>query len=411
MIAFWSIAALLVAVALAFVLPSLLRRRSGAADVSRAALNAAIYREQLDELRAEMERGAITAEQFERSRRDIERRIVGEHAQVAAAPVYPGRSLRAAIAIGVLLPVVAGLVYWKLGAPRALTGEAVVDARNVTPEQIFDMVKKLAARMEKTPDDVEGWMMLGRSWSVLGRHDEAVRALAHALKLAPQDANLLADYADNLAMAKGRKLEGEPMEFVRRALRIEPNNIKALALAGSAEFERRDYPAAIAYWERILGTVPPESEFARSVQASIAEARQLGGIKADAKGAKAAKAAKAAPAAAPALTGVVSIDPALVKNFSPNDTVFVVARPADGSRMPLAVARTTLGALPYRFRLDDSMAMGPATKLSDHAKVVVAARVSRSGNALPQKGDVEGTSPSVASNATAVNVVMSRVVE
>ena len=413
MTAFVVIAVLFVAVALGFVLPPLLRRQAQRPAASRDAANAGIYREQLDELRADLERGAIDRAQFDRARLDVERRIVDEHER-SAVSLESGRRLKTALAIGIAIPLVAGLAYWKFGAPQALTGEAVVDARNVTPDQILGMVKKLAARMEQTPDDVEGWVMLGRSYSVLGMHAEAARAYERAVKLAPGDPNLLADYADNLAMASGRSLAGKPMEVIQQALRIDPKNVKALALAGSAEFERRDYRAAVGYWERILAVVPPESDFARSVNASIEEARQLGGIKtARAKAAPStttAPSAKASGALRP-LTGMVSIDPALARGFSPDTTVFVLARPADGSRMPLAVARTTLGALPYRFKLDDSMAMNPAAKLSEHKQVVIVARVSRSGTALPQKGDVEGMSGTVAPDATGVKVVMSKLVD
>ncbi len=407
MTAFILIAALFVAVALAFVLPPLLRREPRHAEASREAINARIYREQLDELRADLARGAIDQAQFDRARLDLERRIVDEHERPPVS-LAAGRSLKTAIAIGIAIPLVAGLAYWKFGTPQVLTGEAVVDARNITSAQILAMVQKLAARMEQTPDDVEGWVMLGRSYSVLGMHAESARAYERAVSLSPGDPELLADYADNLAMASGRRLAGKPMELVQQALKIDPNHVKALALAGSAEFERHDYRAAVGYWERILAVVPPVSDFARSVNSSIDEARQLGGIKT--ARVKPAPAAKASGAPRP-LSGVVSIDPALAKGFSADTTVFVVARPAEGPGMPLAVKRITLGELPYRFKLDDSMAMNPAAKLSDHKRVVIIARVSRSGTALPQKGDVEGVSGAVAPDATGVKVVMSKVVD
>ena len=411
MTAFVLIAVLFVALALAFVLPPLLRRGAQPTAALRDAANAGIYREQLDELRADLARGAIDQAQYDRARLDLERRIVDEHGRPALS-LTGGRSLKTAIALAVAIPLVAGLAYWRFGTPQALTGEAVVDARNVTPAQILAMVNKLAARMEKTPDDVEGWVMLGRSYSVLGMHPEAARAYERAVALAPADPGLLADYADNLAMASGRSLAGKPMQLIQQALKLDPNHVKALALAGSAEFERHDYRAAVGYWERILAVLPPESDFARQVNASIEEARQLGGIKtARAKVAPSAKAGGALRPAAGALSGVVSIDPALAKGFSPDTTVFVVARPAEGAGMPLAVKRITLGDLPYRFKLDDSMAMNPAAKLSDHKRVVIVARVSRSGTALPQKGDVEGTSASVAPDASGVRVVLSKVVD
>jgi cytochrome c-type biogenesis protein CcmH len=278
------------------------------------------------------------------------------------------------------------------------------------------LVARLATRMEQTPEDAEGWMLLGRSYGTLEKYDRAAQAYARAAKLLPKDAGLLADYADALAMANGRSLAGEPFAIVKRALEIDPAHIKALALAGSAEFDGGRYSAAIAYWERILKIAPPESEFARSVSASIAEARTLGGsalAKKETPPAKAkqAPAAKQASAGSPSLQGVVSIDPALAARLSPGDTVFVLARPVSGSRMPLAIARTTVSALPYRFVLDDSMAMAAGATISSHAQVVVAARVSRSGTAVPQKGDIEGTSAPVAPGTSGMKVVLSRIVD
>jgi len=402
---FWAIAAALTVAALLFLLPPLLRRRTTPPD-ARIAANAAIYREQLAELGAELQRGVLTKEEFERAGREIERRIVAEHAGGAPAPATHRPPLAAALAVGLLLPLAVVLGYLQLGTPGALGDAATKPSHAVSPDQMEALVERLAARMQQTPEDAEGWMLLGRSLSALAQYDRAAEAYARASRLVPKDAGLLADYADTLAMAQGRKLDGEPFAIVKRALAIDPEHLKSLALAGSAEFERRNYATAIAYWERILKVAPPESEFARSVAGSIAEARQIGGI-----------ASASAPAPAPAsasvssLQGVVSLDPALKSKISPDDTVFVLARPASGSRMPLAVARTTAGALPYRFTLDDSMAMAAGATISSHAKVVVAARVSKTGNAVAQKGDIEGISAPVAPGASGVQVVISKTID
>ncbi len=409
---FWALAAALTAAALLFLLPPLLRRRD-AAPGARAAANAAIYREQLEELTAELQRGAVTREEFDRGMAEVERRVVAEHGEVqgAAEPAQarPRRPTRAAIAIGVLLPLLAGVAYWQLGNPGAMQeGAAGLPAAGqpaghpVTRAQMEVLVEGLAARLQQNPNDAGGWVLLGRSLGTLGRFEQSAAAYGKAVQLFPQDAGLLADYADALAMARGRRLEGEPFAIVQRALALDPGHLKALALAGSAEFERKDYAAAIRYWERILKLAPPESEFARSVAGSIAEARQLAGI---------APAPVSVSVSGSSLQGVVSLDPALKSKISPGDTVFVLARPVSGSRMPLAVARTTVAALPYRFTLDDSMAMAPGATISSHAKVVVAARVSKSGNAISQKGDIEGASDPVAPGASGVKVVLSRIVD
>jgi cytochrome c-type biogenesis protein CcmH len=284
------------------------------------------------------------------------------------------------------------------------------------------LVEKLAARLEQTPGDAEGWMLLGRSRTSLGQYDKAAAAYAKAAQLLPQDADVLADYADALAMAQGRSLEGEPVKLIERALAADPNHVKALALAGSAEFDRKNYRGAIDYWERILKVLPADSPFAKSVTGSVEEARALAGEAPQQKSAAAkappaqaaakapAQAAKAPPAAA-SLSGTVSLDPALAAQAAPGDTVFILARPAAGSRMPLAIARVTVAQLPYAFRLDDSMAMAPGANISSQAEVTVVARVSKAGSATPQKGDIEGSIGPVAPGASGLKVVLSRVVD
>jgi cytochrome c-type biogenesis protein CcmH len=409
-IVFWSIAAALTVAALAFLLPPLLRRRMAAPD-ARVAANAAIYREQLEELAAELQRGAIGKEEFERTSREIERRVVAEHAARGLEAARHGPLLGMALAIGLGVPLLAGIGYWKLGNPEGLrpAATAAADPHQMSGEQMEELVEKLAARMEQNPDKAEGWALLGRSLSAIGKHERAAAAYARAAQMLPQDADVLADYADALAMARGRNLDGEPLALVKRALAIDPDHVKALALAGTAEFERRNFGGAIAYWERILKVVPPDTEFTRSVQGSIAEARTLGGI---AAAPPKADQPRAAPAqAAKAVSGTVSLEPSLAGKAAPGDTVFILARPATGSRMPLAIARVTVAQLPYAFRLDDSMAMAAGATISSQTEVVVLARVSKAGSATPQKGDIEGSIGPVAPGASGLKVVLQRVVE
>jgi len=218
-----------------------------------------------------------------------------------------------------------------------------------------------------------------------------------------------------LAMARGQSLQGEPEQLARRALEIEPGNLKALALVGSAAFERKDFKTAATYWERMLAYVEPGSEDARSIQQNVAEARSLAKdqpstrTEASAASKKPPAAPRETPAASGGVRGTVSLSPKVKDKAAPDDTVFVFARAAEGPPMPLAVARVRVRDLPYRFVLDDSMAMNPAMKLSAFPKVVVAARVSKSGTATPQPGDLQGASAPVANDAGAVNVVIDQV--
>jgi cytochrome c-type biogenesis protein CcmH len=259
------------------------------------------------------------------------------------------------------------------------------------------MVERLAARLRESPDDVEGWKLLGRSYGALGRFPEAVDAYLKAAARAPRDAQVLADLADVLAMSRGQRLTGEPEKLVLRALELDPRNLKALALAGTAAFERKDFAGAVRYWERMLPLVAADSEDARSIQASIAEARSF--MK------------PGAAAAASALQGTVRLAPDLKAKVSPDDTVFIFARAAQGPPMPLAVRRAKVRELPLEFALDDSMAMAPGMQLSGFPRVIVGARVSKSGSATPQAGDLQGASAPVANDARGVSVVIDSVVK
>ena len=239
---------------------------------------------------------------------------------------------------------------------------------------------------------------------MLGRFPESSEAYAEAAARNPHDAQLLTDWADALAMAQGRNLEGEPERILARALAIDPLNVKALMLAGTAAFNRKDYRGAVRHWERILGAVPSDSEIADRVRASVAEARALGSLPQAAASTKSAGAASTKSAGR--VTGVVRISPDLAAKVGPGDTVFIFARAEQGSRMPLAILRKQGRDLPIEFTLDDSMAMSPAAKLSDHPRVVIGARVSKTANANPQAGDLQGLSAPVKTGAGRVNVTI-----
>jgi cytochrome c-type biogenesis protein CcmH len=275
----------------------------------------------------------------------------------------------------------------------------------VTPEQIAQMVEALAVRLKEQPDNVQGWLMLARSYNALGRYPEAAQAYAQLVQRVPDDAQLLADYADVLAMTQNRDLSGEPERLIRRAVEIDGNNVKALALLGTLEFNRQNFAKAAESWQKILPLVPPESDFARNLQSSIAEAQQKGGL------AVAPAAAKPAPAAAAGggrVSGKVTLAPELAAKAAPTDTVFVFARAAQGPRMPLVILRKQVKDLPAEFVLDDSMAMSPNMRLSSVPQVVVGARISKTGNASVQPGDLEGLSQPVAAGASGLAIVIDR---
>lgn len=399
--------ALAVIVLLVVLLP-LLRRPVPAKDNSADKVNINIYRDQLRELDEDLAAGTIDRARHAEARAELERRLLEDTTTVSENPATataPRSGKLTAVILAVLIPVGATGLYFAVGTPAGLTPEqARADGHDITPQQVEELVAKLAARMKESPENGEGWVMLGRSYAALERYAEAAEAYAQAVTRIPNDAQLLVDYADVLAVSRGRKLAGEPEKLVRRALAIDPKNGKALALAGTAAFDRQDYATAVNYWQRLAASLPPDSEIADAVQNSIAEAQALAG------GSKAAI-AKDKPAASATTTtaqvsGSVTISAALKARAAPEDTVFIFARAADGSPAPLAVLRKRVADLPLKFVLDDSMAMAAGMNLSKFGTVIVGARISKSGKPARQSGDLEGLSKPVKVGSAGVSIVI-----
>ncbi|QAZ38332.1 c-type cytochrome biogenesis protein CcmI [Methylibium sp. Pch-M] len=339
-----------------------------------------------------------------------------------AATAGPRRrlGLTAALAVFSLVVVVGG--YGWLGAPGLLDlGPGSRSAAAPPPAaasgaggdparaQIAAMVDQLAERLKSRPDDAEGWQMLSRSYAALGRHAEAVEAYRKAVALNPRDPSLLVDLGASLVALDRDAMHGEPTRLVERALALDPAHPKALAFAGLIAFDRKDYPTAVKHWEALSRVEPPDSPFAQQIRASVAQARQLAGLPPSAEAAPAAVPATSSPspAGAPArVSGTVRLAPSLKDRVAPDDTLFVFARAAgEGApRMPLAILRRQAKDLPLQFTLDDSLSMSPAARLSGATQVVVGARLSRSGDAMPQPGDLQGLSAAVAVGTTGLQI-------
>jgi cytochrome c-type biogenesis protein CcmH len=402
---FWLVAIALCAATVAALVWPLLRARGPRSDASEDSATTGVYRDQKRQLDAELAAGAITAGEHDVALRELSGRLAQElqSGEPAAAPASPARSSYvAALVVAAALPVTALALYAAFGNPEAMRVAGRADASApMSHEQIESMVERLALRMKEKPDDPTGWRLLARAYSAMGRYDDAVAAFTQAAIRGTEDAPLLADWADALAM-KNQSLQGEPSRLVARALALDPNHPKALALAASAAMDRHDYDAAIAQWKKLKGQFPQDSAEVKEIDAMIAEAGA-------AKGGASATASGATDAAA-AITGSVSLDPKLRSRTAASDTLFIYARSAQGPRMPLAIVRTTAGEWPRTFRLDDSMAMTPATKLSSANEVVVEARVSKTGNATPSPGDLHGASAAVKPGARDVLIVINDVV-
>ena len=401
MIAFAVAALFLLITAVAIVLWPLLKR-STSPVVGRYRSNLDIHRDQFSELKKDLEAGTLGADRYEQAKDELERRVLEEAAAPANTPqsTIPGKAVP--IVLGILIPLTAILLYLYLGNLQGLVAprHPAADLSSITADQFQDMTAKLAARMQQNPGDAEGWKMLGRAYRAMDRFGEANAAYRKAVELAPQDADLLADYAESLALAAGRSLAGEPTRLLDRALKLDSRNTKALTLSGSAAFERKDYKAAIGYWQTVIKQPGVGNELAQSLQKVVDESRaRLTG-----------KPAAVIPAGKERLTGIVNLDDSLKSRVRPDDTVFVFARASTGPRMPLAIVKIKVADLPYKFSFDDSMAMMPERKLSQFSEVVVGARVSRSGSATPSAGDLEGVSDKIKPGRARIRVMIDRTV-
>jgi cytochrome c-type biogenesis protein CcmH len=396
MAVFAIIAVLLVLVALVIILRPLLRTPAGQVVV-REKSNLQIHRDQLAELERDLASGALDAAGFDQAKAELERRVLEEDTPAADGLSSRKAGKAAPIAIAVLLPLAAALLYLYLGNLQGIVAPGP-DPSSVTASQFEAMTAKLAARMKTSPQDAEGWKMLGRAYRAMERYGEANAAYRKSFELKPDDVDLLGDYAESLALAAGRSMAGEPTRLLDRALKLEPNNTKILALSGSAAFERKDYKTAVRYWETILNAPGVDPELAQALQKGVAESKaRLSG-----------KPAVVATAGKERVSGEVSLAPALQAGAQPDDTVFVFARAASGPRMPLAIAKIRVRDLPYRFAFDDTSAMMPDMKLSAFPEIIVGARVSKSGSATPSPGDLEGASAPVKPGQSGIQVSIDR---
>jgi cytochrome c-type biogenesis protein CcmH len=287
MILFWLICAGLIAIALAFILPTLLQRAPPADENDKELANLEVYRDQLSELDADLANGIVSPEQYRQDRDEIERRLLDDvsadaETVKASKSADSGRGAVYAVALGI--PVVAVVLYLLVGNSAALSGvppqvlpSSSSQSGQMSQQGIEANVAALAKRLEQNSGDADGWAMLGRSYISLEKYSEASDAYGKASALKPNDADLLVEYAFALAMTNGRQLQGRPAELIKQALQIAPDNPKVLQLAGTAEFEAKNYKQAIVYWQKLLEMTSANPELAQSVAKRIEQAKSLAG--------------------------------------------------------------------------------------------------------------------------------------
>jgi len=401
---------LLVVAVLALLVWSLWRRPAAApVDVHEQA-NAQVYRDQSADLARELSLGHMSEAEHAQALEELKLRLRDDSLSspdvaTAGATDKPRKTV---LALCLLLPVCAVLLYGSLGTPLGLDPAALARSApdegpnaTVTPEKIAQMVGQLERRLQDEPNNVDAWVMLARLQRSQEKFAASDKSFAKALSLTPDD-DLAIERAEVLAQIQGGDFSGEPWAVINRILKANPNQNNALLLAGSASFAEGRFAQAIQYWERVRASLPPQSEDLNALDSALAQARERlapgrasaqlpDSGRASAQPAPAVSTSAQPPSAASAvparISGRVSLAPELAAQTSPGDTVFIYATPAQGGRMPLAIVRTTVAALPFDFVLDDSQAMGPQTKLSSAGEVVLKARISKTGQAMPQPGE------------------------
>ena len=368
MLLFWVIVIAIILATLALILPALLKPIQAVATDAKAEKNA-IFRQQFEEIEQDRSNGVLDANQYDMAKSELERRMLDEIGAIKVLSLNnkPDRLLAAALLI--LLPLISIIIYNKIGSPESITIPSIVTNQmsevatsqataehNAKAGDLEPLLNALKSKLEKNPGDGSGWALLARSYVELRRHAEAVPAYEKAVKMIPDDPQLLADYADALAVVNGHDLTGKPEELANQALKLDPHHTKSLLLAATAAFNRKDYNLAIKHWEQLQKDLPADSDVLPEVKASLNEVYILAGVKPpvlseNTKTQSLVKNQKVS--VAEGISGVVTLSPALVSKLDPTATVFVFARATQGPPMPLAITRTTAKELPYKYHLDD----------------------------------------------------------
>lgn len=396
---FLAVVMVLIAVVLVMVLPTLLRPQTTTQNDANAK-NREIFRQQFDEISQDKANGVLDEAQFQIAKSELERRMLDEIGVTNTGTINTEPDRKLAIAITVLVPLLGFWLYVKIGQPEVLlkpVGEVPVVSDVSTLEHramagdIEPLLVALKDKLVENPENGEGWALLARSYVSLGRHAEAVPAYEKAAKIITDDPQLLADYADALAVASGGKLAGAPEDLVNQAVKLDPHHQKALMLSATIAYDKQNYKEAIQIWERLQSELSADSELKSYVQTALAEAYAVSGEKPSAQLTK-QSVEKQSAVQKQGISGVVRIQADLAKKLAPTDTLFVFARAAQGAPMPVAIVRASAKDLPFQFQLDDSHSLMPSNKLSETDEVIVVARISKSGDAKPQTGDLQGTS-------------------
>jgi cytochrome c-type biogenesis protein CcmH len=384
---------LLVLVLVLLLRPFLFPGRAPA--TSRRQMNAAIYREELDKLEAERNTGLMDSSDYEIAHAEMRQRLF-QDTNEEDDQAHLGSTKKTVIGLCIFIVLLSSGLYFFLGDVYRVAQKN--NEKPITQENVEKMVSEFALKMEKEPDNLKGWAMLARSYRILGRNEDAAKAYARAGNYLDSDPQLLADYADVLASNANGSFAGKPLLLINQALKLDPNNLLALWLSGTASFGTGNYKAAVQSWEKLAAQLPPNTDEARAIAGSIAEARSKGGLVAKTPVAVTGK----------GISGQIELSNDLKSKVKAGDVVMVIARQV-GERMPVAVLKVPAGKFPMNFVLNDSLAMNPSNPLSKLSEASIEVRISKTGMAKPEVGDLISAAKTVKVGAENIQLLIDQV--
>jgi cytochrome c-type biogenesis protein CcmH len=400
MTTFWIIVAVLIVAAVGILAPALLRSRQSLSS-DRNQQNVVIAQERLSELEADLANGVLSQDQFDQAKVELEQALLldlGDDGNAGEqAPKSAGRA--ALVALVIAVPALTLYLYNHLGQPQLAVAQQVAHQDGNGPAgempSVEEMIDALVARLKENPEDAEGWFLLGRTYMVLKQYPEAVTAYETVYKLVGDEPGVILALADALAMAQDGNMGGRVAELVRKAVQIAPDSATALWLGGMVEEQQGNYTQAVALWRKLQTMVTDDKEAYDRVSQLIAAAERKSGTSSAAPG-EVLESSQAQPVDGQASIRVkISLSPGLQALVGSDEILFVYARPMEGPKMPLAASRHKAGELPLEVTLSDADAMMPQMRLSNFAEVLVGARISRTGNAIAESGDLKGEVASV----------------
>ena len=392
-ILFLVIASALVLLSLGFILPPLWRNYPSADSGlvnDQDQRNIFIARQRVSELNEQKQAGVISQAQYDEQFAELEHTLSDDLDVQSMALTSSSQGRWIVYVVALIIPWLAGALYVKLGHINAINPGTALAVKKSEPPSAIDtnkMIADLAERLKKEPNDAEGWLMLGRSYKYLEQYSQAVDAFANAYRLLGDQPEVMLLYAEAIAYNNNKNLAGKPAALITQALDLEPENLNALWLGGMLKAQQGDAESAIKMWQKLKALLPPDSEAQREMETLLTK---IAGSESSDTPQPEVEANQASGESAVAIDVNVSLAPLLEKSVRPSDTVFIYAQALTGPKMPLAIVRKQVADLPVSVKLSDSMSMMPGVKLSNFKKVKLLARISKSGNAITQSGDLLG---------------------